>query len=532
MRGGRGPAAGAAAVLTALALAGFVVPSSAAEPPRPAAHDHDHVDFADDTPRVRLPDGRWAATDDVAPRRRATQGWTRLDPRYRFRARPTYKMRLADVGGYDAGQMRGALETMVLRNHNVDITVAPGTVSRTKPRRGEILVQLSPGSPCARSSPDWVGCAGPKKLSWVRGSDQKQIWVGAGKIWIRPNLLTEYPTLQYTVYLHELGHVLGMGHYDATYDGAYQVMRSVAHDPINHYQAGDRNGLTSARPLEKGYRNFRSRAVTAVRFKGRVWLFGADATGNMWVRRPRRGGGFRWEDLDGVLLGAPGVVAGDGRVDVFAVGTNGDLYQKTWADGAWSAWVNRLQLSWTGGVTAMAPTPGRFHVWGRASDRQLAHAYLDANNQWVANSALGGTLIDDVAVLHLPHIPAWSVWGIGTNRLLYQKNHVNGGWGDWTAVAGSPADFDGALEVDRDSRGRYHLFGVTTSGDVRHTTWTPGVGWKFRKPRSAAVRGRIGALEVPRSDRYQLFAPDLSGHLRTSVQRRKGWSGFEVVPPR
>ncbi|HYG93585.1 MAG TPA: hypothetical protein VD859_08325 [Nocardioides sp.] len=460
-----------------------------------------------------------------------TPGWTPYTARYRFQARPTYEVRLVRRGGNDADVMRAGWESAVLRNPYVDMTVMPGTVRRTKPRRGEILVVLDSTSRCGRAYPNWLGCSQPQKLTWVPGTDRRRALVHSGTIRIRPRLLETYPTHAVHVYMHEIGHILGMSHFDKKYEGAYQVMRTQSSTSTT-YQAGDRHGLASARKLEKGFRNFRDRAVTAVRYQGKPWLFGVDATGQPWVRRPKKGGGFRWQYIGGTIQGNLAAVPGTDRIDVFGIGTNGDLYQKTWAGGRWTGWSNRLALSWAGGVTAMAPTPGRFHVWGRASGGQLGHAYVDGDNRWVHNSALGGTLIGDVAALHLPEQSAWSIWGIGSNHLLYQRNYTNGAWGAWAAVAGSPDDFRGPLRMARTANGRYHLFGLTMSGDVRHPVWTPGIGWKFPKIRTTPVRGRIGLLENRDNGRFQIFAPDLSGHIRMSQQQRKGWSRFELVGPR
>jgi hypothetical protein len=50
-----------------------------------------------------------------------------------------------------------------------------------------------------------------------------------------------------------------------------------------------------------------------------------------------------WDDLGGVFTSAPTVVSwGPNRLDVFGIGTDGNVYHKYWGGSSWSAtWENR-----------------------------------------------------------------------------------------------------------------------------------------------------------------------------------------------
>jgi len=109
---------------------------------------------------------------------------------------------------------------------------------------GEIVVSFSSGNRCG---PLAAGCA-----SWIATSDSwspidgRQVWkIRNVDVWISPSLSGK--PLNETV-LHEFGHAGGLGHYDATFDGTHQVMRSYidAADSLGDYQNGDNNGLANS----------------------------------------------------------------------------------------------------------------------------------------------------------------------------------------------------------------------------------------------------------------------------------------------
>lgn len=111
------------------------------------------------------------------------------------------------------------------------LRVAPGTIPPgSRPGKGEIHVTVSSSSPCTGA---WLGCAGPIIDDGV---------VTAGQIWINPRLITRNASKIGNTTRHELGHTLGLGHYDAPFEGRTQTMHSSSFD-ASTYEAGDRAGF-------------------------------------------------------------------------------------------------------------------------------------------------------------------------------------------------------------------------------------------------------------------------------------------------
>lgn len=101
----------------------------------------------------------------------------------------------------------------------------------------EISISLRTSPPCTG---DFVGCTDIHTWAW---NGAAPYFISAARIWVDPDAL-EFPEAFSEILVHELGHAAGLDHYDTSFEGAKQVMRSVLELPLTGtYRSGDRNGL-------------------------------------------------------------------------------------------------------------------------------------------------------------------------------------------------------------------------------------------------------------------------------------------------
>lgn len=125
------------------------------------------------------------------------------------------------------------------------LTVAPGLYSAPGDYRNvpvpqnEIYVKVSTEWTSSCNIPDVAGCGGPE--GYAPGGESPFLVVTAGKVWVAPRKLDD-SDLQ-NLLLHELGHAIGLTHYQPDFEGLPQVMRSDGGGLVNAYRSGDLNGL-------------------------------------------------------------------------------------------------------------------------------------------------------------------------------------------------------------------------------------------------------------------------------------------------
>jgi hypothetical protein len=149
----------------------------------------------------------------------------------------SYDIRLVDSSGVES--VRPELEEAAAEVEAAtggDLRVAPGVTGDGEPGRGEIVVVVSSASPCSVSV--WIGCGGVQTMSGTLPN----LIATSGKVWLHPELLDLDGQDRQHVVSHELGHALGLRHYDAPFDGQTQVMHTSSYDAAS-YRSGDFAGL-------------------------------------------------------------------------------------------------------------------------------------------------------------------------------------------------------------------------------------------------------------------------------------------------
>ncbi|GAB3572866.1 hypothetical protein GCM10027406_00470 [Leifsonia lichenia] len=145
----------------------------------------------------------------------------------------TYTVRLVDTPGIE--EMRAAVKASVddvNAQHAARLTLAPGVTAARVASAGEILVAID-DTKCPTSA----GCASPG-VRWMEG----EYHAVSGLAWITPQVLRYTADQKQHVVAHELGHTLGLAHYDQTHQGATQLMHFASYEATT-LRTGDLAGL-------------------------------------------------------------------------------------------------------------------------------------------------------------------------------------------------------------------------------------------------------------------------------------------------
>jgi spore germination protein YaaH len=178
-----------------------------------------------------------------------------------------------------------------------------------------------------------------------------------------------------------------------------------------------------------------------------------------------------WVSLGGVLIEAPSPSSwGASRVDVFAVGTDSALYQRTSDGTSWTPWAS-LGGRLTSRAAAVSWGPNRIDVFGRGTDNALWHRWYDISG-WHNWESLGGVLLTG------PGVSSWGngqldVFVVGTDGALYSKTFDAGGWHDWQPLGGRLTADPSAVSSHSN---RIDVFGRGTDHALYHR-WYDTAGW-------------------------------------------------------
>ncbi|MEO6116174.1 MAG: hypothetical protein ABIP33_07300 [Pseudolysinimonas sp.] len=149
------------------------------------------------------------------------------------------------------------------------------------------------------------------------------------------------------------------------------------------------------------------------------------------------GGAWTWSDLGGSVVGTPAVTynAATGRYDVFAAGTNGQLYQQMFLNGAWGGWHSLGHSNFRTGVSAVLDRSGHYHVFAANTYDHLEDGYYNGS-YWVWHD-LGGQVVGTPAVTYNAASNRYDLFAAGTNGAMYQQTYSGTAWGGWNLIGGS-----------------------------------------------------------------------------------------------
>lgn len=157
------------------------------------------------------------------------------------------------------------------------------------------------------------------------------------------------------------------------------------------------------------------------------------------------------------------------RLDVFARGTDGALWQMTWNGSNWSSWFS-LGGGLTSGPNAVSWDGTRVDVVMRGGDGAVWH-YVWNGAAW-STETLGGGVVGS------PEISSQGpgqldVFARGLDNALWQRSFNGGSWSSWHSLGGNLTSSPGAVSW---GPGRVDVVTRGSDNAVWHWVWN-GIGW-------------------------------------------------------
>lgn len=288
-----------------------------------------------------------------------------------------------------------------------------------------------------------------------------------------------------TVALHELGHGIGLAH------------SNVSSAVMYAYYGGPRRELTTDD------------------IQGIQSIYGAK---------------FRWASRGGVIFEPVVGNDQDGRLEVFARGTDGALWHiwQTAPNNGWSGWASRGGII-QGPIALGRNADGRLEVFVRGGDNALWHKWQTApNNGWSGWASLGGGMGSRVGITNNAD-GRLEVFVRGTDGVLYHiwQTAPNNGWSGWGSLGGV---IQGAPSAARNADGRIEVFAKGMDNALYHIWQTaPNNGWSgwgslgglISNP--VAINNADGRLEV-----FVQGADTGLWHIWQTAPNN-GWSGWSSL---
>ena len=214
----------------------------------------------------------------------------------------------------------------------------------------------------------------------------------------------------------------------------------------------------------------------AAAYGASVHVFAAGSDGGIYQNTLTDGKYSGWTSLGGGASSAPSAVWRRGPqkyFDVAVKGTDNAIWLRTWIPGTgWSAWTS-LGGNLTSAPALNSQADGVLNVFARGTDCQLYQRAWNgaAWSDWIA---LGGCLVGAPTVVSRGPNQV-DVYARGVNSSIYQRHwDAVSGWTAWAQV--DPTVVASSAAVASDTEGREVLFARNGTGMVAKT-WNASTSW-------------------------------------------------------
>jgi hypothetical protein len=245
---------------------------------------------------------------------------------------------------------------------------------------------------------------------------------------------------------------------------------------------------------------------------------------------------------DASLTGGPVVVdPATGSLDVFGVGTQyGTAWGDTWtASGGWAAWKNM-----GGGLDPMPlsalynPGSGRLEVYGLGSNGDVEESYSSDGTTWSAWVDLGGTFGGAPSAVFNPLDNSVDVWEVATSGTAFVDSwHPGTGWSGWKNKSGTFTQ--SGLDAVYDPVHRtMQVYGVTPpagtvyGGSYTNATGSLISGWVKM---NGTLTGVLSAIYDPDTGNMEVYGEDTAGssdyaeETQSGSAPSSGWSSWHYL---
>jgi len=219
---------------------------------------------------------------------------------------------------------------------------------------------------------------------------------------------------------------------------------------------------------------------------GRLEIFGVGSNSDIWhiYQTAANSSWTSWIDMaNGNSIPSPTVNRQqNGLLNAFVECGSGNVFhnfQVSGGGGAWNGWGSQGGPSVTN-LVALTNLNGKMEVFGIGNNQDVWHEYQTAvNGSWSSWFDLSGEHIKG-GMVGIGNLDGrLEVFGQGTSNGHVWHNYqttAGGGWNGWADMGSSSSGLNPRLAIARNANGMLEIFGVDSGGNVWHNYQIPGTG--------------------------------------------------------